>query len=195
MLDTPLSDALALRATASAFDSHRGKLPVPGDHHRSPEAIAVSRQISELGALIAKLGDEVLSLVTGRERTPHTTRVIAEFAAAVQPAGEAASALGTVAHQLAFLARTDHVRDQPDARDAREAAVQIVAESLQTADAALYDAANSLYAASVTISPPLVERLQAARSRSTTPVPAPGPPPPGVGPAATVLPDHVRRGR
>ena len=36
----------------TAFDAQRGKLPVLGDPHRSPDVVAVSRQISELGKLI-----------------------------------------------------------------------------------------------------------------------------------------------
>ncbi|MGW9131974.1 hypothetical protein [Streptomyces sp. NPDC055681] len=52
MDNTPISDALALRATATAFDTQRGKLPVPADPHRSPDAVAVARQISEFGELI-----------------------------------------------------------------------------------------------------------------------------------------------
>ncbi|MFM9706532.1 hypothetical protein [Streptomyces galilaeus] len=92
MDNTPISDALALRATASAFDAQRGKLPVPGDPHRSPDAVAVALQISELGKLIADLGDEVLFRAAGQDQAPRTARVITSFAAAVEPAGEAASA-------------------------------------------------------------------------------------------------------
>ncbi|MGW7730870.1 hypothetical protein [Streptomyces canus] len=181
MNNSPLSDALALRATASAFDAQRGKLPVPADPHRSPDAVAVARQISELGKLITELGDEVLLRATN-------------FAAAVEPAGEAASALGAVAHQLAFLNQTASLLDQPDARDAREAAVQVMEEALATADAALHDGANSLHSASATVSRPSV-RLQAARSRSATIAPAPGSPPPGGTTAVAAPSDRIARGR
>ncbi|MFJ5105116.1 hypothetical protein [Streptomyces sp. NPDC088554] len=124
MNNTPVSDALALRATASAFDAQRGKLPIPGDPHRSPDSAAVARQISELGTLISNLGDEVLFRVVDQDQEAHTARVITSFAAAVGPASEAASALGAVAHQLSFLNQTEHLRDQPDAMDAREAATR-----------------------------------------------------------------------
>ncbi|MFD3836739.1 hypothetical protein ACFWWC_10820 [Streptomyces sp. NPDC058642] len=194
MDNTPISDALALRATASAFDAQRGKLPVPGDPHRSPDAVAVVRQISELGKLITDLGDEVLFRAADQDQAPHTARVITSFAAAVEPAGEAASALGAVAHQLAFLDQTASLRDQPDARDARKAAVQVMADALATADAALHDGANSLHSASATVSPPSF-RLQAARSRSTTTASAPGSPPPGVTTAVAAPSDRLVRGR
>ncbi|MET8412053.1 hypothetical protein ABZV34_28790 [Streptomyces sp. NPDC005195] len=194
MDNTPISDALALRATASAFDAQRGKLPVPGDPHRSPDAVAVARQISELGKLITDLGDEVLFRAAGQDQAPHTARVITNFAAAVEPAGEAASALGGVAHQLAFLNQTERLRDQPDARDAREAAERVMEKALATADSALHDAANSLHSASSTVPAPSV-RLQAARSRSTTAMPAPGPPPPSVTTAVASSSDRFARGR
>ncbi|MFE7271794.1 hypothetical protein [Streptomyces sp. NPDC057623] len=189
-----MSDALALRAMASAFDAQRGKLPVPGDPHRSPDVVAVARQISELGKLITDLGDEVLFRAAGQDQAPHTARVMTSFAAAVEPAGEAASALGAVAHQLAFLKQTESLRDQPDARDAREAAVRVMEDALASADAALHDGANSLHSASATVSPSSV-RLQAARSRSTTAMPAPGQLPSGVTTAVAAPSGQLARGR
>ncbi|MFM9578122.1 hypothetical protein [Streptomyces caniscabiei] len=194
MDNTPLSDALALRATASAFDAQRGKLPVPGDTHRSPEAVAVARQISELGKLVTDLGDEILFRAADKDQAPHTARVITSFAAAVEPAGEATSALGAVAHQLAFLNQTESLRDQPDARDAREAAVRVMDEALATADAALHHGANSLHSASATVSPPSA-RLQAAHSRSATTARSPGSPPPNVTTAPAAPSDRITRGR
>lgn len=194
MDNTLLTDALALRATASAFDAQRGKLPVPGDPHRSPDVVAVARQISELGKLVTDLGDEVLFRAADDDQAPHATRVITNFAAAVKPAGEAASALGAVAHQLAFLQQTERLRDQPDAKDAREAAVRAMEEGLATASAALDHGANSLHAASATVSPPSA-RLQAARSRSATTTPAPGAPPPGVATGVAAPSERIARGR
>ncbi|MEV5679648.1 hypothetical protein [Streptomyces sp. NPDC052179] len=193
MKNTPVSDALALRATASAFDAQRGKLPVPGDPHRSPNSVAVARQISELGALINGLGDEVLFRAVDQDQESRSARVITGFAAAVGPAGEAASALGAVAHQLAFLNQTEHLRDQPDARDAREAAVRVTEDALGVADTALREAADSLHAASATVSPPLV-RLQAARSRSATAGLASASPS-LAGPGAPAPADQITRGR
>ncbi|MET8325196.1 hypothetical protein [Streptomyces sp. NPDC005181] len=194
MKNAPLSDALALRATASTFDAQRGKLPVPGDPHRSPDAVAVARQISELGKLITDLGDELLFRAADPDQAPHTARVITNFAAAVELAGEATSAVGAVAHQLAFLNQTESLRDQPDARDARETAVRVMEEALATADAALHDGANSLHSASTTVSPASV-RLQAACSRSTTAAPAPELPPPDVTTAVAAPSDRIARSR
>ncbi|MFE2498403.1 hypothetical protein [Streptomyces scopuliridis] len=193
MNNTPISDALAMRATASAFDAQRGKLPIPGDPHRSPDSVAVARQISELGKMITDLGDEVLFRAAHQDREAHTARVITSFAAAVAPAGEAASALGAVAHQLSFLDQTEHLRDQPDARDAREAAARVMEDALGMADTALREAADSLHAASVTVSPPSVW-LQAARSRSTNAAPAPAPSPADASAAAAPL-DRIARSR
>lgn len=188
--NTPFSDALALRATASVFDAQRGKLPSPGDLHRSPDSVAIAKQISELGQLITDLGDEVLFRAVAQDQEAHAARVITSFAAAVQPAGEAASALGTVAHQLSFLHRTEHLREQPYARDARETAARVMDDALGLADTALREAADSLHAASATIAPPPM-RLQAARHRSTTAAPAP---PPAGAPAATPA-DRTARSR
>ncbi|MFD9427319.1 MULTISPECIES: hypothetical protein [unclassified Streptomyces] len=193
MNNTPISNALALRATASAFDAQRGKLPVPGDPHRAPDSVTVARQISELGKMITALGDEVLFRTAAQDRDAHTARVITSFAAAVGPAGEAASALGSVAHQLSFLDQTDHLRDQPDALDVREAATLVVIDTLDMADTALREAADSLHAASATVSPPPV-RLQAARSRSTTAASSPAPPL-ATAPTAAAPPTRIARVR
>ncbi|MFC8010377.1 hypothetical protein [Streptomyces cinereoruber] len=168
MTTNSLSDALAIRAMASAFDAQRGKLPVPGDPHRLPGSIVVAQQISELGKLITELGDEVLFRTVNREPGARTTPAVSGFSAAVRYAGEAAAALGEVAQQLVFLEQTKHLYEQPDARDAREAAGLVIDERLETADTALREAGDSLHAASTTVSPPS-SRLRAALTRTTTP--------------------------
>ncbi|MEU2250965.1 hypothetical protein [Streptomyces sp. NPDC019224] len=191
MNSTPSSDIRAMRATASALDAQRDKLPVLGDPHRSPDVAGVARQISALGELITDLGNEV-HFSTSREPEAHTARVITAFAATVRPTGQAASALGEVARQLSFLDRTEHLRDEPDADDAREAAVQLIDDSLNTADTALREAADSLRAASATVSPPSV-RLRAALSRSAAAASVPAPPP--AAQTAAVPAGVVRRSR
>lgn len=123
MSNTPVTDALALRAMASSLDAQRGKLPVLGDPRRSPEAVSVSRQISDLGRLITELGDEVLFRVAEPNQPPHSTRVAGAFAQASGGVGQAAAALGAVNRQLLFLKQTECLREQPDAKDARQAAV------------------------------------------------------------------------
>lgn len=192
MDNTPLSDALALRATASAFDAQRGKLPVPRDPHRSPDAVTVARQISELGKLITDLGDEVLHRAAEQDREGRTAPAIVGFAAAVRPACEAASALGAVAHRLSVLDQAEHLGNEPGARDAREADRLVMGNALGIADKALRETADSLRAASAAISPPPV-RAQAARSRSTTAAPSPAPPPTTVPPASP--PGRIARSR
>lgn len=193
MNNTPSSDISALRGMASAFDAQRGKLPVPGNYRRLPGIVTVARQMSELGELITDLGHEVFLRAAAQDHEVHTARVIAGFAAAARPAGEAASALGETAHQLAFLNQTEHLRNRPDAQEAREAAVRVMEDALGSADTALREAADSLHAASVTVSPPSV-RLRAARSRSTTTAPAPRPAPPAATPTAAA-PGRIVRGR
>ncbi|WP_405746728.1 hypothetical protein OG422_27375 [Streptomyces sp. NBC_01525] len=84
MNDTRVTDALALRAMASAFDAQRGKLPVEGDPHRSPDGVAIARQISELGKLISDLGNDVLFRTADHGREARTLRVIDGFAGAVR---------------------------------------------------------------------------------------------------------------
>ncbi|MGW8557988.1 hypothetical protein [Streptomyces tubercidicus] len=191
MNNTPVADARALHATASAFDAQRSKLPAPGD--RSPDTVAVARQISQLGTLISTLGDQVLFRANAETQAPHSAKVITSFAAAVGPASQAESALGSVANQLSFLDQTEHLRDQPDARGAREVATLVIGNALGMADKALCDAADSLHAASATVSSTSV-RLQAARSRSTTAAPSPAPSP-SAAPAAAAPPDWITRSR
>ncbi|MFI9208563.1 hypothetical protein ACIGW7_10500 [Streptomyces sp. NPDC053253] len=194
MTTNPLADALAIRATASAFDAQRGKLPVPGDPHRLPGSVAVAQQISELGKLISELGDEVLFRTVNREHGSRTSLAVSSFSAAVRPAGEAAAALGEVAQQLAFLERTEYLHDRPDTRDAREAAGRVIDEALGTADTALREAADSLHAASTAVSPPS-SRLRAALTRTTTPVFESVPAAPAAPTPATAVVPRTVRGR
>ncbi|MFI6948214.1 hypothetical protein [Streptomyces sp. NPDC050422] len=125
--------------------------------------------------MIADLADEVLHRAVEQHRAGRTHSAICDFAAAVGPAGEAASALGAVAHQLSFLNRTKHLCSQPDALDAREAAARVMDYGLGAASARAF-------------SPPA--RLQAARARSTPAIPARASPP--ADPAAAICPAGSR---
>ncbi|MFF3750548.1 hypothetical protein ACFYYH_08830 [Streptomyces sp. NPDC002018] len=192
MANTPTTDALALRDMASSFDAQRGRLPVLGDAHRSPEPTAVCRLIADLGELTTQLSDEVLTRATAPDRAPHSHEVITAFASAVEPAGEAVTALGAVNHQLAVLAQTEPSHDHPWVREARESAVHVIEDALATANNALHDAATWLHAASTTLSPPSV-RLRAALSRSHTTASTTPPPAPAKTASATAgLPASVR---
>ncbi|MEY9846376.1 hypothetical protein ABH940_003463 [Streptacidiphilus sp. BW17] len=191
---TAISDALALQAWADAFHAQRGQLPWSFSRPRPLDSAAVARQLSELGRLISELGDEVLLRAeAGPAPGGRQARVVTGFASAMRPAGKAASALGEVAHQLAFLDQTEHLRDQPDARDAREAAVHVIAAALGAANHALHEAARSLRAAAATVAPPSV-RVQAARSRSTNPIAASGPLP-STDTTTAPVPGRIARGR
>jgi hypothetical protein len=71
--------------------------------------------------------------------------------------------------------------------------VRVTEDALGVADTALREAADSLHAASATVSPPSV-RLQAARSRSATAGLASASPSPA-GPGAPAPADQITRGR
>lgn len=195
MNNPPATDARALRATAAALDAQRNKLPAPDDPHRFADTVAVAGQISQLGTLITTLGDQVLFRANAETQAPHSARVITGFASAVTPVGEAVAALGEVAHQLAFLDQTEHLREQVDARDARQAAVRVREYALNAADTALREAAGTLHAAATTTASPSSAQLRAARHRSTTALPTTGPVPVASAPAAVTPPDRITRSR
>ena len=161
------SPAHTLRAAAFAFDAQRGKLPVAADPHRSPEPTFVSRQISELGKLVADLSDEVASRAVYDSTAPGEARVATAFAAALEPAGQAIAALGTVSHQLAFVDHTWARRHEPDLRDVHDRIPEVIEDALAEADTALQDAATALHSAATSIAQPTL-RLKAALSRTPT---------------------------
>jgi hypothetical protein len=161
------SPAHALRAAAFAFDAQRGKLPVAGDPHRSPELTFVSRQIAELSKLVTDLTDEVASRAARDSTAPGDTRVATAFAAALEPAGQAIAALGTVSHQLAFADHTWSRRHEPDVHEVHEQIPDVIQDALAEADTALQDAATALHSAAIA-QPTL--RLKAALSRTAAAV-------------------------
>ncbi|MFJ6101879.1 hypothetical protein ACIQHY_12870 [Streptomyces sp. NPDC092359] len=114
------------------------------------------------------MGDEALFRTVNEEAGARAAPAASGFSAAVRYAGEATAALGEVAQQLTFLEQTEHLHDRPDARDAREAAGRVIEDRLETAGTALWEAADSLHAASTTVSPPS-SRLRAALTRTTNP--------------------------
>ncbi|PZT76817.1 MULTISPECIES: hypothetical protein [unclassified Streptomyces] len=191
MNNTPSADIRSLRSIAAALDAQRGKLPDLADPLRPPVLGDIARQITALGQLASGMGHEVF-FSDAQEPEAHTPKVLAAYTAAVQPTAEALSALGQVAEQLAFLDRTEHLRVQPDADDAREAAVHVIDEALCKAHTSLRDTADCLRTAATTISPPSVQ-LRAALSRSPV-IPsatAAAPPSPPLAPSTA----PARRGR
>lgn len=153
----------------------------------------MARQTAEVGHLITDLADEVLHRAAAQNWGERPAPATTAYASAVQPASEAAAALASVSKQLAFMDQTEHLREQPDARDAREAATLVIGDALGMADRALLDAADGLHSASTALSPPSA-RLQAARRRSTTATPS-SVPPPEAAPAAAARPGRIARGR
>lgn len=155
---------------ASAFDGQRGILPVLRNQPRSPDVVAVAKQISELRALITDLGTRSSSGPPPRSTRPSPPGASPASLLLCDSLARCVR-LGAVAHQLAFPDQTEHLRDQPDAQNAREAAVRARDDALSTADMALRQTAASLHVASVTVSPPSV-RLRATRSWATTAAPS-----------------------
>ncbi|RSS33617.1 hypothetical protein [Streptomyces sp. WAC08241] len=192
MTDTSSSDVLALRATASGFDAVRGTLSAAGGPDRPLDAVAVARQLSVLGTLLTDVVDEVLFRAAEQKRDGHTPPAVMGFAAAVQPACQAISALGVVAHQLSARDQAGHLGDEPGAQDAGDVDRLVISNALGMADQALRETSEGLRAAAETISPSST-RVEAARSRSTTAAPSPTPPSPTVPPAAP--PGRNSRGR
>ncbi|MEU9319568.1 hypothetical protein [Streptomyces sp. NPDC048295] len=180
MTDNSSSDLLALRATASGFDTVRSKLPVTGDPDRPLDSVTVARQLSTLGTLLTKLADEVLVRAAEQRRDGHTAPAIVGFAAAVRSACEAASALGAVAHRLSAWDRAKHLGDEPEAEEYERL---VMGNALGMADKALRETAEGLRAAEAAISPSSA-RADAACSRSATAAPSLTPPPAVVPPAA-----------
>ncbi|WP_411076224.1 hypothetical protein [Streptomyces sp. cmx-4-7] len=189
MTDTSSSDALALRATASGFDLVRGKLPVVGDPDHPLDNVAVALQLSNLGALLTELADEVLHRSVEQRREGHTAPAVMGFAVAVQPACQAASALGAVALRLSARDQAGHLDDGTGADEYDQL---VMGNALGMADKALRETSEGLRAAAETISPSSA-RVDAARSRSTTAAPSPTPPASAVPPAAP--PGRTGRGR
>ncbi|WP_269858011.1 hypothetical protein [Streptomyces sp. RPT161] len=166
------SPAHALRAAAFAFDAQRGKLPVAGDPHRSPEPTFVSRQIAELSTLVTDLSEEVASRAVHDSTAPADARVATAFAAALEPAGQAIAALGTVSHQLAFVDHTWARRHEPGVRDVHGRIPHVIEDALSEAHTALQDASTALHSAATLIAQPTL-RLKAALSRTTTAIAKP----------------------
>ncbi|MFB7030886.1 MULTISPECIES: hypothetical protein [unclassified Streptomyces] len=189
MIDTASSDALALRATASGFDAVRAKLPDTGDPNRPLDNVTIAFQLSHLGTLLTELADEVLHRAAERNRKGHTAPAVMGFAAAVQPACQAASALGAVALRLSSGDQTRHLGNGSAADEYDQL---VIGNALGIADKALRETSEGLRAAAETISPSSA-RVDAARSRSTTAAPSPAPPASAVPPAAP--PGRAGRGR
>ncbi|MFJ4868562.1 hypothetical protein [Streptomyces sp. NPDC088757] len=175
MIDAASSDALALRATASGFDAVRAKLPDTGNPDRPLDNITIAFQLSTLGTLLTELADEVLHRAAEQNRKGHTAPAVMGFAAAVQPACQAVSALGAVAHQLSARGQAGHLGDEPGAQDACDVDRLMIGDALGMADQALRETSEGLRAAAAAISPSSA-RVDAARSRSTTAAPSPTPP-------------------
>ncbi|WP_033819833.1 hypothetical protein [Kitasatospora sp. MBT63] len=176
-MNSPISEALLLHATATVIDAQREKLPQVSAPFRLPDPIGVARQTTELGGLIAELGDEYLFRADASAPQEHTTHAAEAFANTIGSVAQAASALGTVAQQLAFVARTAGKRGEPGYEDAHTDAGQLIELAVETARDDLAEAAQTLRTAASAVSPPPAVKVQrAALARSpgaSTASPAP----------------------
>lgn len=189
---TAISEALALHSMARSFDAQRGKLPHPVDPHDPSDLAAAARQLSQLGALITDLGDEVLFRAVEQDQSPHIGSAINGFASAIRPAGDAVYELSRITRAYAHLAQTEQQHEDPVTAKTREDARKTIEGTLRRFDTALSQAVSSLDSASANISPPSA-RMRAARSRSTTtPTSAPSPPSP---PTTAIPAPRPGRGR
>ncbi|MEE1786911.1 hypothetical protein PUR71_28995 [Streptomyces sp. SP17BM10] len=166
-MNSPMSEALLLHATATAIDAQRAKLPQVSAPFRLPDPVSVGRQITELGGSIVEMGDEYLFRADESAPLEHTVLTAEAFANAIGSVAQAASALGTVAQQLAFVARTADKRGEPSYEDAHTIAGELVEHAVETARDDLAEASQILRNAASAISPPSVRLQQAALSRST----------------------------
>ncbi|MYV69530.1 hypothetical protein GT043_27015 [Streptomyces sp. SID2131] len=189
MIDTSSSDVLALRATASGFDAVRAKLPDTGNPDRPLDNVTIAFQLSTLGTLLTELADEVLHRAAEQNRKGHTAPAVMGFALAVQPACQAASALGSVALRLTARDQTKHLGNGWGYEEHDQL---VMGNALAMADQALRETSEGLRATAETISSSSA-RVEAARSRSTTAGPSPTPPAPTVPPTAP--PGRNSRGR
>lgn len=186
----PSPGAPALRATASSIDALRDNLTVPEDPLNSLDSHTIADQLSELGALISDMADQVLIRTVDRKRSGGPAPALAGFAAAVRPACDAASALAYAAHRFSDL---EQAGQQHNESGALEYDRLVMGNALAMADKALSAATDSLRDAAATHSPEAA-RTEAARNRSTAATPSSSPPLPAAAPPA-VPPSRIAQGR
>ncbi|WP_143686997.1 hypothetical protein [Streptomyces sp. TLI_171] len=162
---------------AELIDDKRAKLPAGGGPFVLPEPVEVGRQIAGLGRVVAELGDEYL--FRAAEPTPQGYTVLAAeaFASAGSSVAQAASALGAVAQQLAFIARTANMHDEPRYQEARALAYGTAEYAVETARDDLAEATQILRAAAAEISLPQVRTRHNSVTRSPRTAPATQPSP------------------
>ncbi|MFF3069189.1 hypothetical protein [Kitasatospora sp. NPDC057936] len=181
-MNSPISEALLLHATASGLDAQRAKLPQVSAPFRLPNPIGVASQIAELGGSIITMGDEYLFHAGAVGPQEHAVHAAEALASAIGSVAQAASALHTVAQQIAFVTRTAGKRGDAGFEDAHTVAEQMIEFAVETARDDLSEAAQTLRTAASAIAPPAVKLQRAALARS------PGAPAPTSAPTAIAVP-------
>ncbi|MDH6709158.1 hypothetical protein P3T27_005904 [Kitasatospora sp. MAA19] len=182
-MNTPVSESLALRSLAARLEGQQARLPsstrLP---NRLADAALVSQSITELGLLIAEMGQAIHTRIAVEPAPEHVLRTAWTYGQVVDRMGQAASALGAVTDQLATITHIAPLRGRPDADQALETANQVIEEAVATAHSEFAEAGQAVRT-TVRIIDTQHTRAQAARARSAG-APAPAAPPAGAVAAA-----------
>ncbi|MFF2618961.1 hypothetical protein [Kitasatospora sp. NPDC058046] len=166
-MNTPVSESLALQSLALRLEAQEAKLPVvTSPPARLAEASSVGRQITELGHLIAEIGQAIEARVAVEPVPEHVLRTAWTYGEVADRMGQTVSALGAATDQLATAAHLGPLRGRRDVDQALATAGQVIEEAVTTAHSELAEARRSIRT-SVSIIDAQQTRVEAARARST----------------------------
>ncbi|MEV7121211.1 hypothetical protein [Kitasatospora griseola] len=167
------TESQALDSLADRLAAHRAALPSAAIPFQLPEPAVVGRQLRELGLLIAKTTMNFQSWIATEPPSESSARAASAFAATTDHLGQVVSALGSIASQNAFFARTEAFRDQPDVAASRKTVLRVLDLAVSNAQEELDEAIGHLRAESKVITR-LAElaRLEAALTRTAPAGPA-----------------------
>ncbi|MFG2919061.1 hypothetical protein ACGF0D_40055 [Kitasatospora sp. NPDC048298] len=170
-MNTPASESLALQSLALRLEAQGAKLPaVTSLPTHLVEASSVGRQITELGHLIAEMGQAIEARAAAEPVPEHVLRTAWTYSEVADRMGQTVSALGAVTDQLATVARLGPLRGRRDVDQALAAAGQVIREAVSTAHSELAEAGRSIRT-TVSIIDAQQARVEAARARSATAAP------------------------
>ncbi|MET8539899.1 hypothetical protein ABZW03_04475 [Kitasatospora sp. NPDC004799] len=191
-MTTPVSESLALQSLAARLEGQQARLPsstrLP---NRLADAASVSQSVTELGLLIAEMGQAIHTRIALEPAPEHMLRTAWTYGEVVDRIGQAASALGAVTDQLATITHIAPLRGRPDADQALATANQVIEEAVATAHSEFAEARRSIRTA-VSIIDAQQARVEAARARSTGDLPRAAPYTQAAAVATPVSPSLVR---
>ncbi|MFJ6381383.1 hypothetical protein ACIQI7_15490 [Kitasatospora sp. NPDC092039] len=176
-MNTPVSESLALQSLALRLEAQEAKLPaVTSLPTRLADASSVGRQITELGHLIAEMGQAIEARAAVEPLPEHVLRTAWTYGGVADRMGQTVSALGAATDQLATLTHLGPLRGRRDVDQALATAGQVIEEAVSTAHSELAEAGRSIRT-TVAIIDAQRARFEAARARSafTSPQSAPSP--------------------